>query len=840
MSLSKIVIKAPKKSNVTKPQDIFRGLTLRGTVENLWAPQAEALAKWEAVRTEKDVVIEMSTGGGKTLVGLLIAQALVNETGGKVLYACPTNQLVEQTAAQAAACGIQVATYMQGQWAGEEHYDRCLCACVTTYAALFNGLSIFRDTDIKGIIFDDAHVASNAIRSQFSLTIPSSDPLFKKIANLFQPHFIRSSQSQQFADALSGNAFELLFVPMFEVRSQSDALRRFLAEGGVAASTKTKFAWAHLKDKLARCAVLISGARIEITPFLLPVGGLPYFTDRTRRVYLTATLPSQVEFVRTFGVVPKHRVVPGGKSGEAQRQFLFAGGATDDEQQKQALAVVEKRKACIIARSDEAANGWCPPGTKFDKAKGHSAIQEFKETLDPVKLVFAARYDGIDLPGDACRILILDGLPFGESLLDRFITQGVRIEGLRSTHIATRITQAIGRIFRSNNDHGVVILCGKELQRWMRDPNNQQYMPRLLQQQVQLGIELSRNVVEGKTTREELICAVLEGKPEWDELYASSVGAFEANPGPVPADWLAEVAVLERSAFSKVWAGQFGAAATDYADLAAKADQHDRRLGAWLRHMEGWARDLNRDVVGATNAFLLAANERAELGRPATKAGVVDHAGSVVVSAQAKRIAQHLAKNRTKLTQKLDQIATALVYGPGTASAEQALADLGEMLGLSASRPDKKGAGPDVLWRYPELKAGIAIEAKTNKDPKSQYDKKDDIGQFLNHLGWLEKHHAGESFRKAIVGRKLEVSRGASPPGDLRIIPVEQFYALAGRLRELVVYTQNATHESESEVCAERGLQSFGLSWPQCVDSLESWLATDLQGAVTGTGTGTE
>src|SRR5690348_9582294 len=113
--LSKLPIKTKQRSGVTNPKDIFKSLTLRGTVQNIWEPQAEALGTWfDKYRQESDVVIQMTTGGGKTLVGLLIAQSLVNETKGKILYVCPTNQLVEQVASKAAECGIAVATYMYG------------------------------------------------------------------------------------------------------------------------------------------------------------------------------------------------------------------------------------------------------------------------------------------------------------------------------------------------------------------------------------------------------------------------------------------------------------------------------------------------------------------------------------------------------------------------------------------------------------------------------------------------------------------------------------------------------------------------------------------------------
>lgn len=72
MDLSKLPIKPTKRSRPTAPEDIFKSLTLRGSVENMWGPQVEAVRGWDAIRAESDVIIEMTTGGGKTLAGLLI------------------------------------------------------------------------------------------------------------------------------------------------------------------------------------------------------------------------------------------------------------------------------------------------------------------------------------------------------------------------------------------------------------------------------------------------------------------------------------------------------------------------------------------------------------------------------------------------------------------------------------------------------------------------------------------------------------------------------------------------------------------------------------------------
>ncbi len=52
------------------------------------------LDNWFARRNEQDVVVKLHTGGGKTLVALLMAQSVMNEIGEPVLYLAPTNQLV--------------------------------------------------------------------------------------------------------------------------------------------------------------------------------------------------------------------------------------------------------------------------------------------------------------------------------------------------------------------------------------------------------------------------------------------------------------------------------------------------------------------------------------------------------------------------------------------------------------------------------------------------------------------------------------------------------------------------------------------------------------------------
>jgi hypothetical protein len=173
----------------------------------------------------------------------------------------------------------------------------------------------------------------------------------------------------------------------------------------------------------------------------------------------------------------------------------------------------------------------------------------------------------------------------------------------------------------------------------------------------------------------------------------------------------------------------------------------------------------------------------------------------------------------------LKTVKTGLAYGENTKPAEAALCDLGKLLGLEATRPDNSGpkkTGPDVLWRYTASKAGAALEAKTNKQAGSQYQKKDDIGQFHDHVAYLRKHFPGEQFFQCIVGPLLPVSDESNPPQELRIVPLV-------RIEQLYDFIGSSTDSDTPEVKAERWLLSMGLTWPQCFDSLSHSLASDLQ-----------
>ena len=349
--MKKLMLSVPTEKRPIDPLEIFNKLTLRGSIENVWEPQANALRKWNKKRSDLDVAIEMNTGGGKTLVGLLVAQSLVNETKGRVLYVCSNNQLVEQTANRAKEIGLLPASRYKSQWSKEGEFEDGNTFCLTNYAAAFNGKSVFRDKDIDALVFDDAHVAENHIRNQFTLKIALNHDAFRKILNLCRSHFANSSKEDQFQDVVDGRCASVMFIPTFIVWQHARKFRKILLDSGIENNSKTTFAWEYLKEHIKHCCFVTDGRELQISPAILPLSQLKYFQGNTRRVYLTATLPSRVSFARTFGIPNPTIIRPSGRSGDAQRLFVFVPGKDDGAQRAAAKDLVKDRKSCVISPS---------------------------------------------------------------------------------------------------------------------------------------------------------------------------------------------------------------------------------------------------------------------------------------------------------------------------------------------------------------------------------------------------------------------------------------------------------------------------------------------------------
>ena len=86
-------VKSDSKTEYT-PESLFMDMRGRNPeIQHLWAHQADILRQYQEEFLEStDVSLELPTGSGKTLVGLLLGNYRRKNFGEKILYLCPTIQ----------------------------------------------------------------------------------------------------------------------------------------------------------------------------------------------------------------------------------------------------------------------------------------------------------------------------------------------------------------------------------------------------------------------------------------------------------------------------------------------------------------------------------------------------------------------------------------------------------------------------------------------------------------------------------------------------------------------------------------------------------------------------
>lgn len=162
-------------SNAAKPTSpvlLFRELKRHPTIKFLGSHQEKLLELYEEQHwSAKDVAIELPTGAGKTLVGMLIAEYRRRLNGECIVFCCPTKQLAAQVTAQCAKYGIPTSLLIGEQKKYDQasflRYQQAKSIAVTTYSGIFNSNPRIDDPDI--VICDDAHAAEGYVASMWTV-----------------------------------------------------------------------------------------------------------------------------------------------------------------------------------------------------------------------------------------------------------------------------------------------------------------------------------------------------------------------------------------------------------------------------------------------------------------------------------------------------------------------------------------------------------------------------------------------------------------------------------------------------------------------------------------------
>ena len=744
------------------PIEIFRRLPKTSKINDLWNSQAEALREWDLRRNDKDIVLKLNTGGGKTLVGLIIAQSIANETDGPTMYLCPTVQLAEQIYNFSKEYGFKTTLYEKG-CSLDADFLSGKNIMIATYSALFNALSKFGTTEsikdyvpLKGIIIDDAHAAFSNIRDYFTISIEkqSHPELYSELCTLFRNDFMKLNKAGTFDDIVNRSDLGILEVPYWGWKQRSDQIREKLAET-ISGTSPFVFTWPLIRDEFDYCHAIISSKSFSITPLYPLIDKFPSFSTCPSRVYMSATLANDSSIIRTFDVNRKsisEPITSKSLAGVGERMILAPALMDIDPKQienivKQVIEKIStKAGVLILVPSNKDLKVWVDIATVPHESK------DVKEYVDKLRneragaYGFSNRYDGLDLPDEACRLLVMAGRPSGDNIYDSFRHRVLKNSRVINTSLAQRIEQGIGRGTRGSGDYCVVILLGNRLISWTSMFSNLELLTPSTRAQLEMGNEISKNV-SSLQEFEETINKCLNRDISWVEYHADSLAELTDSIQP-DVDSL-EIAESERKYFKHIRDGYYDKAISVLSEYDNEGiDKHFR---GWLVQLcarasyywgnESQASEFQKHTYSLNKSLL-----RPQVEPPYVSLSNLGEQSRAIV----KPILEY--KQRKGYLAQFDEIKSQLNPIATSNQFEESLKRFGSILGFQTQRPEKEEfvkKGPDVLWILDENKA-LIIEAKSRKKQANKLNK-DEFGQVLTAYEWFKGKYPRYQGIKVVV-----------------------------------------------------------------------------------------
>lgn len=720
-----------------------------------------------------NIALELPTGSGKTLVGLVIGDYRRRKNNEKVLFLCPTNQLVHQVVEHAnnkyglkaiAFCGKQ-ADYSQKD---TTDYLRAQAIGVTSYSSFFIENTFFNNPDI--IIMDDVHSSESYITDTWSVEISNDDSLFQVLAEFLKDYISDASyQKLTYKEQNNMDYGWCNIVPIGLIKDKINSLQTIIDAGVQTCSNKSsKYSWQRLRENIQDCTIYIEEGRILIRPWIAPTKTHLPFANAKQRILMSATLGHSGELERITGLskITKLPIVNDwDKNGVGRKFFIIPSISEAKFEEAKIMLELHKisKKSVVLVPNHNYENNIKSIMTNFSSETELFSARDIENSKlrfiqsSDAMVVMANRFDGVDFPDDECRMLIIIDLPKVANIQEKFLATRMGSNILYSERIKTRIIQAVGRCTRNTRDSSVVCILGNSIIKNLIEPQNLKAFAPELRAELEFGIDNSLNY----KSIEEIISNVssfFEANDEWKEAEEDIVGRkkefIEEDVKTLAAlSKLGECSVLEVKYQYAIWKHNYVEAFDFVAQIIAKLN---------MQSLNGYRSYWN--YIGGTLAYYLLQEGRTEYKVKGMKmfqeilkdnisikwvvdlektlfdsnvvtSGVDDYLGDIIL--QFEHILSGYTTKR-KLENTIQNILNELngVGDDAGKKFEEGHKLLGELLGYISKNDNSSGA-PDPYWIIGDNLCIVAEDKIYEKDKKITLEH---IRQAKSHEAWVRKN----------------------------------------------------------------------------------------------------
>ncbi|MFN6564213.1 MAG: helicase C-terminal domain-containing protein [Nostoc sp. ChiSLP01] len=241
-----------------------------------------------------------------------------------------------------------------------------------------------------------------------------------------------------------------------------------------------------------------------------------------------------------------------------------------DDQIKSFCKLISQDVNVVIVPSEPRAKYWKDQADLIlDKDNIYEGVTRLKKEKVGLTILIN-RYDGVDLPKNACRFLVIDGLPSVKRLIDKVEQVILMGSSRKAAQLIQKIEQGMGRGVRSSDDYCAVFLMGRNLTSQLYAGGAMDKFSPATKAQIKLSDQLSEQIRgEGLSQIQEAVMYFLCRNQGWVSKSKGALASLSYAASSKP-DF---ITIAQRKAYNFAFVNNYNSAVNELINVINKVDE---------------------------------------------------------------------------------------------------------------------------------------------------------------------------------------------------------------------------------------------------------------------------